>query len=336
MRLQARLILALLVTVLAGLLPGCSGSKSASAGDAADCPLSQSGSTIGMTLPPSCALVASDTGSSPSITFWNRPNEALDCDLHNTSPDPSGVRWPWPLAGGDSGDRHVTALGSAQPSPDSYRQVTVVDGDNVEGERCELGFNWTETRNAGRGPGPGPTVFYHEGDRRVTYMSIRLGRGVNPSGSDWRVVMQMKQTEPYDNQSGGPMLDMEVRDGNWVLVNSWHDLWTAPARQHTWTRFAFDVTYSQDPRVGSVKVYVDLNGDGDFGDPGEVSPTFHVATLRAEQARLPGGTYSDEPSPWKVGQSIPDHLRAGIYENPDYPCPSGCSVDIDNVQVIKP
>ena len=300
------------------------------------CPLTQPDSTIGMTLPPSCGIVASDTGSSPSIDFWNRPNEALDCDLHNTSPDRSGVRWPWPLTAGDTGDPHVTALGSAQPSPDSYRQVTVVDGDNVYGERCELGFNWTERRNAGGGPGPGPTVFYHEGDRRVTYMSIRLGRGVDPSGTNWRVVMQMKQTQPYDNQTQSPVLDLEVRDGDWVVVSSWHDLWTAPARQHTWTRFAFDVTYSQDPKVGRVRVYVDLNGDGDFGDAGEVSPTFHVATLRAEQPRLPGGTYSDVPSPWPVGHSIPDHLRAGIYENPDYPCPSGCSVDIDNVQVVEP
>jgi hypothetical protein len=290
-----------------------------------------------MTLPASCPLVASDTGASPNISFWNRSNEDLDCDLHNTSPDLSGVGWPSPANGGSDGDPHLTALGSPQPSPDSYRQITVVDGDDAYGERCELGFDWTEKQDAGRGPGPGPTVFYREGDHRVTYMSIRLGRGVDPSGSDWRVVMQMKQTEPYDNQhGGGPILDMEVRDGDWVLVHSWHDLWHAPARQYTWTRFAFDVTYSQHPSVSSVKVYVDLNGDGDFGDAHEVSPTFHVPTLLAEEARVPGGNYSDEPSPWAVGKSIPDHLRAGIYENPDYACPSGCSLDIDNVQVVKP
>lgn len=307
------------------------------AGSQADCPLSQPGSVIGMTLPTSCRLVASDTASSPSIDFWNRSNEALDCDLRNASPDLSGVRWPSPARGGSDGDPHPTALGSPQPSPDSYRQITVVDGDNVDGERCELGFNWTETRDAGRGPGPGPTVFYHEGQRRVTYMSYRLGDGVDPSGTDWRVVMQMKQTEPYDNQhGGGPMLDMEVRDGDWVLVHSGQDLWHTPARRYTWTRFAFDVTYSQDPSVGSVRVYADLNGDGDFADPHEISPTFHVATLLAEEARTSGYTYSDEPSPWKVGQSIPDHLRAGIYENPNYDCPTGCMVDIDNVQVVKP
>jgi hypothetical protein len=92
----------------------------------------------------------------------------------------------------------------------------------------------------------------------------------------------------------------------------------------------------QNSTLGRIKVYVDLNGDGDFGDAHEVSPTFHVATLRAEAARVPGGTYCDFPSPWAPGQSIRSHLRAGIYQNPDHSCPSGCSVDVDSFQVVKP
>lgn len=107
---------------------------------------------------------------------------------------------------------------------------------------------------------------------------------------------------------------MEVHDRHWMLVNSWRDLWAAPAQKDTWTRSAFDVTYP-------------LN---------EVSPTFHVATLRAEAARVPGGSYSDFPSPSAPGQSIRSYLRAGIYQNPDHSCPSGCSVDVDNFQVVKP
>ena len=49
---------------------------------------------------------------------------------------------------------------------------------------------------------------------------------------------------------------------------------------------------------------------------------------------MPGG----EPDGLKPGQPIPSHLRAGIYHDPLIPCPSptGCSVDIDNVQVIRP
>jgi predicted ATPase len=60
---------------------------------------------------------------------------------------------------------------------------------------------------------------------------------------------------------------------------------------------------------------------------GEQSPTIHVATLMPEVA---GG-----PSPYAPGQGIPSHLRAGIYQDPNYSCPTGCSVDIDNVQVFS-
>ena len=75
-------------------------------------------------------------------------------------------------------------------------------------------------------------------------------------------------------------------------------LWSAPARTGTWTRFAFDVHYSQYASQGSIKVYVDLNGDGDATDPGEQSPTFNTYTLKTETA----GTNSDGIA---AGESIP-------------------------------
>ena len=61
---------------------------------------------------------------------------------------------------------------------------------------------------------------------------------------------------------------------------------------------------------------------------------FHVATLRTEPAPEPG-TADVGPA---TGAPIPSHLRAGIYHNPVIPCvaPSGCSVDVDNVQVMAP
>jgi hypothetical protein len=215
------------------------------------------------------------------------------------------------------GDSHSMGTGSSQGNS-AFRRMTVIDGDDVYGERCELGFNnWS-----------GPTTFYNEGQRRVTFISLRMPNNSDVNAQGWRTVMQMKQAQGYRNPDTSPIIEMQVRDGRWSVSNSWNGIWSAPAQQNTWTRFAFDVTYSQDPSIGSIKVYVDLNGDGDASDSGEQSSTMHMATLRAETA---GTGYSD----YAVGQSIPNHLRAGIYQDPGYNCPSGCSVDVDNVQVVK-
>lgn len=127
--------------------------------------------------------------------------------------------------------------------------------------RCELGYNWNEDTDPGTGiAGPGPTVFYDEGERLVT--------------------------------------------------------------------FAFDVAYSSDPAKGSIRIYADLNGDGDAEDDDERSPELRLATLRPETAGR-----QDAVAP---GEGIPSHLRAGLYQNRNYGCPppQGCYMDIDNVQVV--
>ncbi len=56
-----------------------------------------------------------------------------------------------------------------------------------------------------------------------------------------------------------------------------------------------------------------------------------MATLKRETT---GGT-DDGIAP---GESIPSHLRVGIYHNPAIACPppSGCSTQVDNVQVVRP
>lgn len=277
-----------------------------------ECPLAQAGSTIGMTVPSSCTIVASDTASNPDpVPFWGK----IDCQTSSRDQQQT--------AGGDS---HLTADGTTQGNS-AFRRATVIDGDNVWGERCELGNNWSQPTGAAPA-GPGPTIFYREGERRLTYASLRLPSST-PMGNDWRTVLQMKQVQPYNNPTPAPILELQLEGNHWMFINSWNTVWTAPAQQNVWTRFAFDITYSANPNIGTIKVYADLNGDGDFGDANEQSSVIHTATLEAE-------TTTSSYSPYSVGQSIPDHLRTGIYQNPNYSCPTGCSMDLDNVQVIRP
>jgi hypothetical protein len=231
------------------------------------------------------------------------------------------------LVGG--GDPHPTAAGVAQ-SDSSSRRLTVIDGDDVWGERCEIGKNSWKT---------GPTAVYREGQRAITFASYKLGSNFPLSANTWQTVMQMKQAQPSANGSGTPMLSLRAMNGRWSLWQSDsvnfsdtnHQVWSTPAAQNVWTRFALDITYSQDPSRGKVTIYVDLNGDGDAADSGEQSPTLSMSTLKRETT---GGT-DDGIAP---GESIPSHLRVGIYHNPAIECPppGGCSTQVDNVQVVRP
>ena len=200
----------------------------------------------------------------------------------------------------------------------------MLDGDDFYGERCELGKN---DHNVS------PTAFYREGQRRITYFSERLPDHFPLNANTWQTVMQMKQAQPADGGSGVPILFMGAYSGEWQVQSSQanDNLVTFPARTGVWTRFAFDVFYSQDPAKGWLQVSADLNNDGDFNDPGERSGVIHGATLKTEIAG-PLGT-SDGLAP---GDPIPSHLRMGIYHNPSISCaaPVDCSTEVDNVQVV--
>jgi hypothetical protein len=306
--------LALPPLTVATSIAGTIAEEARSSADASDpsrsCPLTPT-ETIGA-LPmqiPACLLVASDTSAeADEEPFWGE----LACA--NSS------RYEHITNGGDPRE---TAAAKPQDNT-AFRQLTVLDGDEVYGERCELG----ENNNDG-----GPTVFYHGGEHLVTYFSERLPANFPLDTEAWQTVMQMKQAQPADNGGGAPILEMEARDGRWIVDADWHELWSAPARKETWTRFAWDVYYSKTRGQGWLQVSIDLNGDGDFEDPGERSPVFHVATLKTE-IEGPNGA-SDG---LVAGQPIPSHLRMGIYHDPVISCPApkGCSVDVDNVQVFAP
>ncbi|MGH2956528.1 MAG: heparin lyase I family protein [Solirubrobacterales bacterium] len=277
------------------------------------CPIETPASPIGATLP-GCEALLSDTAADEDLgELWG--DLACEEERHERRE-------------GD-GDTHPQADGA--PAGDSaYRRFRVIDGDDEDGERCELGENDRDS---------GPTVLYEEGERRVTFLSARLPSDF-PLGDDgWQVIMQMKQTQPAANGSGTPVLALEAWGGRWRLRQSKssgpasdaRQLWSAPAQPLVWTRFALDVTYSQNPATGRIVVNADLNGDGDFDDPGERSAPLSTYTLKVE-------TEGDDDDDLPAGESIPSHLRAGLYHDPGYDCPPplGCYVDLDNVQVLGP
>ena len=269
----------------------------------------------------SCALVRDDSGGIANpAALWGK----TDCASHTRQQLIKGAGDPAPRADGSfQGNR-------------SYRRLTVLDGDDVWGERCELARN--ERRYGGRG-GSGTFALFREGQRRITQFSVRLPQGYRLGSKHWRVVMQMKQTQPAANGGGTPVLSLRTKRGDWQLMQSTSPgyssdsrvLWERQARKGMWTRFSFDVTYSKRARKGSVKVYVDLNGDGDTADRRERSRRKRTYTLKRE---IRGGNRDGI----KRGQSIPSHLRVGLYHDREVRCrwPYGCSVHIDNVQVLRP
>jgi Polysaccharide lyase len=264
-------------------------------------------------------LIASDTAADPNANdFWGRNYCANDSRVQQIT---------------TGGDPHPTATGAPQGNS-AFRRLTVLDGDDAFGERCELGW---DNRH-------GNTAFYRQGHHRITQISIRLPSGFPLGVYTWQSVMQMKQSGPSANSSGTPVLELDAYSGRWRLRQSLsrkyaedsRELWSAPAQTNFWTRFAFDIRYSDRKKRGYIRVGVDLNGDGDFADPGELSRGFHTYTLKIE---TPGGSAADgSPDGIQTGRPIPSHLRAGLYHDSSVPCPppTGCQVDIDNVQVLRP
>jgi len=268
-----------------------------------------------------CSVLRQDTATAtnPEAGLWGNIESAADSRYQHLS------------SGGDPGPMAT----AASQGNVAYRRLTAIDGDNFWGERCELGRNEHRYGENTGSQTAGTFALYRAGDHKLTFFSQRYPTSFPTDATGWQTVMQMKQTQPYDyNGGGGPVLELQLWQGRLYLQNSWSVKWstTAPAKS-VWIRYALDVVYSTDPAVGSVTVYVDLNGDGDALDAGEQSPQIHTQTVVSETAD-PAGQSSDTDG-ITPGQPIPDHLRIGIYHNPSISCPSpGCSVDVDNVQVV--
>jgi hypothetical protein len=299
-------------------------------------PASRSAATCALDMPgvsnltysnPNCRLLRNDTSSDPQTkNLWGLPEACMPGQIGN------------PQSGGDPS---TMATGDPQGNA-SYRTLTVFDGDNISGERCELSYNTWHQPLASPSNWNGTFYDYTEGMRRATYLSYRFPENFQFNTNTWQNIFQMKQAGPADAGTNTPVIHFYAGTYGSSLTlamtpqgGSDTNIWSsAPLHHNIWTRIAVDAFYSQNPSLGWIKVYVDANGDGDFADSGEQSPVVHGQTLLRQ---LTSGCSS---SPClNVGDSIPDHLRAGIYHDSAISCPNpspGCSDQIDNVQVLGP
>ena len=225
------------------------------------------------------------------------------------------------------GDPHPTASGAAQGNK-AFRRLTVQDGDDYFGERAELGNNdYRAGENRGRQT-TGTFALYREGERKITFFSQRYGAAFAYTESEWQTILQMKQAQPYGGNGpvdGAPALELQLQDRRVRLYSFWSEKWSTVAPpKGRWIRYALDVTYSQDPAKGRVRVFVDSNADGDFLDRRETSPELRMRTL-AYVTDQGSGTIP-------VGKPIPSHLRIGVYHDSDY---GTATIDVDNVQVLR-
>jgi hypothetical protein len=258
---------------------------------------------------PGCSTLRQDTGlaANPEPGQWGK----IDCAADS--------RYRYITTAGDAARR---ATGAVQQNR-AFRRLTVLDGDDDYGERCELGRNNHADGENAPGQTSGTFALYQEGEHKITFFSQRYADGFDANADAWQQVAQIKQAQPYtDVAPVGVALELQIFRGRLRLSTFWTTRWSAPApKRNVWIRYALDVVYSTDPAIGRVRLYVDRNGDGDALDRGERSPILRGTTISRDA---------------DTGEPNPNVLILGIYHAPSIACPApnGCSIDIDNVQVM--
>jgi hypothetical protein len=214
-----------------------------------------------------------------------------------TNPDPIPL---WRSLDAADPSRHVW-LPSGGPTGGPYRSLTVKDGDNFYGERCELGHNLL-----------GDT--FHEskeGDHNIVEEWFRLPTGFPLVMTNWQTISQQKEIENYTAPIApeGVAHEKQVRGGKLFIRKFWVDLEPKgiPITTGIWYCSAVEMLHSADPAKGFLRHT--LNG--------------------VQGAIYKGQTLAVETA---TGRAIPNHVRRGIYHDPAVP---SCSIDIGPTRVIQ-
>jgi hypothetical protein len=173
-------------------------------------------------------------------------------------------------------------------------QVEVRDGDNAYGERCEIGMG-----NPGRNGFPQ----FREGDERWISFQVYLPDDYPVDTPDWNLIFQIHQI----GDGGCPPISIGVEDGQMKLFKSARntyvldtaEMWSAPVERNRWMKLTLHIKNSQDPGVGFVELFGDLDGQG--------MQTLLERTATHTMTRT------------AAGDSMINHARVGIYRNPRIP-----------------
>jgi hypothetical protein len=248
------------------------------------------------------------------------------CTGRTDTPSPGDFQDLWGLASGMASPARAEYFATGGPADGPYRRCTARDGDNISGERCEYAYNSRCSGLASPDNHYGTFWLYQPGLREGTAFDMRLPADFPISTNSWQVVMQMKQTGPSTGSGGSPVLALEARQNQFQVSSYGTDatpnLPRFPATLGVWHHFEWDVTYSANPLIGSVKLTMD----------GVASGTTYTQTLKPEESPGVVDSRPDCP-PIQPGEPIPSHLRLGIYHDPALP---GTHVDIANVKTIAP
>lgn len=158
----------------------------------------------GRNSPEECVVFAADSGKEADLLdFWG----AVECDLDDEPAAGSGER-----VIPTGGDPQPTATGRPQ-GDDSYRLMVTQEGDDLAGERCEIGRNDYRIEPI--------TVFYREGDHLLTFISVFLPAGFPlDTESTFQGAVQMKQTQPSDVGDEAPPIALGTYQGRWQLFSA--------------------------------------------------------------------------------------------------------------------
>jgi Big-like domain-containing protein len=227
---------------------------------------------------------------------------------HQLNPDvPSRVEWH-----PTGGDPHPLVDGRTS---DSWRRISIQQGDQAANDsgrmRMQLGQPYVTSDSS-------TFKVYNEGERWVTYWSMRIP-GVNiPAGTGAQV------WEMYQNQTNGgpPVLSFGVRSNNVLELHVKPpgednvNLWRAEVPSNTWLRFAVDIEYTTDGNNAKIQLWGDPDGDA-VGDLSlrRLTPLIsgYPTLFGGGSVSLLAGIYGDDSLPahhidfanWQVAEWVP-------------------------------